>query len=60
MLIIPKLATNQFQHIKYRCSYILNNIDDPWGHETLRSIINTDIDATETGVKYSEQMQKGN
>lgn len=59
MTIIPILETNQNQHIKYRCSYIVNNIDDPWGHETLRSIMNTEIDMKETDVKCIEQIQKG-
>lgn len=58
-LCIPKLQSTQFQHIKYRCTYILNNIDEPWGDPTLSSIIrgSDDID---TDVKIEpEQLQKG-
>lgn len=58
-LCIPKLQSQQYQHIKYRCTYILNNIDQPWGDPTLRSIIygSESIDAD---VKIEpEQLQKG-
>lgn len=58
---IPKLQSTQFRHIKYRCKYILNNIDEPWGDSTLSSIINgiDDID-TDIDIKIEpEQLQRG-
>lgn len=58
---IPKLQSKQFQHIKYRCTYILNNIDEPWGDPTLSGILNsTDGNDGSIDVKIEpEQMQRG-
>lgn len=58
-LCIPKLQKSQLQHIKYRCTYILNNIDAPWADPTLSSIIHGSDDI-DTDVKIEpEQLQRG-
>lgn len=52
-LCIPKLLSPHLQHIKYRCTYILHNIDKPWDHSTLSSIINGNDDI------QPERLQEG-
>lgn len=38
------LESSEYQHAKYRCTYILNHIDDPWTNPLLSSILNNDDD----------------
>lgn len=46
--------------MRYRCNYIINNIDDPWGQETLCSIINCKDGENDNNTKPTEEnLKKG-
>lgn len=51
---LPLLELDQYQHAKYRCTYILDTIDEPWTHPTLKSILESDDSSPTT-----EQLEKG-
>lgn len=55
--MLPELQLTEYQNTKYRCEYLMKNIDDPWGSEYLTSILNDDGDGN---VQMSpEKLQKG-
>lgn len=48
---IPKLEF--LPHLQNRCSFIVDHMDEPWGHPTLRSIMNNErkvADRTDTAL----------
>lgn len=46
-----------YANVFYRCEYILENIDAPWSHPTLKLIFNDGKDAAKT--ISDEQLNKG-
>lgn len=44
-------------NVYYRCVYIVEHIDEPWSHPTLKSILNDGKDASKTVSE--EQLYKG-
>lgn len=52
----PKLEN--YQNVFYRCKYIVENIDAPWSHPTLKLIFNDGKDAPTT--ISDDQLKKGN
>lgn len=56
-LYIPELKS--IQHINYRCTYILNDVGEPWDDPTLSSV-KRGSDDIETDVKIEpDKLRKG-